>query len=65
MTTRIPILIALLASLVAFAAAPASASMSDEVNAGRAIAARVDAGTATCTTLSTVQVRREFDPPSD
>ena len=53
MTTRISILVALLASMLAFGVSSAYASLSDEVNSGRAIAARVDAGTATCKTLST------------
>ncbi len=53
MTTRISILVALLASMLAPGAASANASLSKEVNAGRAIAARVDVGTATCTTLTT------------
>jgi hypothetical protein len=53
MTTRISILMALLASMLAFGAATAYASLSDQVNAGKAIAARVDASTATCTNLST------------
>ncbi len=56
MTTRISILAALLASMLAFGAASAYASLSDEVSSGRAIAARVDAGTATCTTLSTTDI---------
>jgi hypothetical protein len=55
MTTRIAWLLTLLASMLAFGAAPAYASLSDEVNAGQRIAAHVDAGTATCTTLSTTE----------
>ncbi len=51
-TARLSLLVALLASALAFAAAPALGALSDEVNAGRAIAARVDAGTATCANLS-------------
>ena len=53
MTTRLSILVALLASILAFGASSAYASLSDEVNAGKTIAARVDAGTATCKNLST------------
>jgi hypothetical protein len=52
MTTRLSILIAVLASVLAFGASSAFASLSDEVNAGQAFAARVDAGTATCESLS-------------
>jgi hypothetical protein len=53
MTTRITVLAALLASMLALGAASAYASLADEVNSGRATAARVDAGTATCQNLST------------
>jgi hypothetical protein len=53
MTTRLSILIAVLASMLAFGATSALASLSDEVSAGKTIAARGDAGTATCTNLST------------
>jgi hypothetical protein len=53
MTRRISILLALVASILAIGASAACASLADEVNAGKAIAARVDAGTATCQNLST------------
>lgn len=52
MTIRLSLLCALVASLLAFGASPARASLSGEVNAGRAIAARVDARLATCSNLS-------------
>ncbi len=52
MTTRISILVALVASMLAFGAAAAYASLSDEVNAGKAVAAHVDAGTANCKKLT-------------
>ena len=55
MSTRISILAALVASMLAFGAASAYASLSDEVSSGRAIAARVDAGTTACKTLSTTE----------
>jgi hypothetical protein len=53
MTRRISILPAIVASILALGASAAYASLTDEVNAGKAIAARVDAGTATCKSLST------------
>lgn len=52
MTSRISILAAVLASALAFGASPALASLTGEVNAGKGVAARVDARTATCKNLS-------------
>lgn len=52
MTRRISILVALLASFLALDASTAYASLSDEVNAGKTVFTRVDAGTATCKNLS-------------
>lgn len=52
MLGRVSLLIALVVSGLAMGASPALAALSDEVNAGRALAARVDAGTATCKGLS-------------
>ena len=54
MTRRISILLALVASILAIGASAAYASLADEVNAGKAIAARVDAGTAVCQSLGTI-----------
>lgn len=51
-TARLSLLIALIASTLAVAATPAFAALSDEASAGQVIAARVDAGTATCNSLS-------------
>lgn len=53
MTARIPLAIGLLTAMLAFGASAAHASLSQEVTAGKAVAKRVDAGTATCKTLST------------
>lgn len=53
MTARIPLVAGLVVTMLAFGVSSAYASLSNEVNAGKAIAARVDAGTATCENLST------------
>ncbi len=52
MKTRITLILGLTMSTLALATATAYASLADEVNAGKAIAARVDAGSATCQNLS-------------
>jgi hypothetical protein len=52
-TPRLSILVAVFASILAFGTSSALASLSDEVNGGKATAARVDAGTASCENLST------------
>ena len=53
MTPRLSILLAVFAGILAFGASSALASLSDEVNGGKATAARVDAGTTRCENLST------------
>jgi hypothetical protein len=53
MTTRLSILVAVFASILALGAASALASLSDEISGGKATAARVDAGAASCENLST------------
>jgi hypothetical protein len=51
--SRLSILVAVLAGILAFGTSSALASLSDEVSAGKATAARVDAGIASCENLST------------
>jgi hypothetical protein len=51
-TPRLPILVAVFAGILAFGTSSALASPSDEVSAGKATAARVDAGIASCGSLS-------------
>jgi hypothetical protein len=53
-TPRLSILVAVFASILVFGTSSAlAASLSAEVNGGKATAARVDAGTASCENLST------------
>ena len=52
-TSRLSIIVAVFAGILAFGASSALASLSDEVNGGKATAARVDAGTTRCENLST------------
>ena len=52
-TPRLSILLAVFAGILAFGTSSALASLSDEVSAGKATAARVDAGIASCENLST------------
>jgi hypothetical protein len=52
MIARASMLLAFVASVLAVGVSPASGAISDEVNAGRAVAAHVDAGTATCKNIS-------------
>lgn len=52
MLTRVSLLLAFSASVLALGVSPAFGALSAEVDAGRAVAARVDAGTATCRNLS-------------
>jgi hypothetical protein len=52
MPTRVSLLLALVASVLALGVSPAFGALSGEVNAGRAMAARVDAGTTTCRSFS-------------
>jgi hypothetical protein len=51
--TRLPILVSVFACILAFGASSALASLSEEVNSGKATAARIDAGAARCENLST------------
>jgi hypothetical protein len=53
MTARISLVAGLVATMLAFGGSSAYASLSDEVNAGKAVAVSVDAGTASCKNLST------------
>jgi hypothetical protein len=52
MTVRVSLIFALVAAVLALAAAPALASLADEVAAGREVAQRLQAGATSCNKLS-------------